>query len=222
MKKVFVLFLTVMMLVMGTACEKQQPEEEPINIEPKLAQMKSICELSVMDCYYHNVAKYKEEDAEGMLWWKKDKHFWIEYSGIVRLGVDASLVNMEVNGTQVTITIPEAKVLGCKVDSASLSKDSYIVDKNSAEISAEDEVKAFSDAQGQLEENAANNKALLADAQQRAKSLLEDYVTNIGTVMGKEYSIKWVDVDTNGNPVKSPFSSQSSQEDSTSSSSPNS
>ena len=50
MKKVMILFLAVIMLVMGTACEKQPPEE-PIIIEPKLSQMKYICELSVMDCF---------------------------------------------------------------------------------------------------------------------------------------------------------------------------
>lgn len=218
MKKVMILFLAVIMLVMGTACEKQPPEE-PIIIEPKLSQMKYICELSVMDCYYHNVAKYNEEDAAGMLWWKKDKKFWIEYSGVVKLGIDASLVNMEVNGTQVTITLPKAKVLGCKVDSASLTKASYIVDKNSADISAEDEIAAFNDAQNQLEENASNNQALLAEAQQRAEALLEDYVTNIGTVMGREYSIKWVYLDENGEPSGSSSSSQPVQSDTSSSTS---
>lgn len=220
MKKVIILFLTVCMLVMAAGCEKQPPEE-PVNIEPKLSQMKYICELSVMDCYYHNVAKYQEEDAAGMLWWTKDKKFWIEYSGVVRLGINASLVNMEVNGTQVTITIPKAKVLGCKVDSASLTKDSYIVDKDSADISAEDEIAAFNDAQNQLEENASNNQTLLAEAQQRAKSLLEDYVTNIGTVMGREYTIQWVYLDEDEEPAGTPSSSQPVQDD-TSSSAPSS
>ncbi len=220
MKKVIILFLTVCMLVMAAGCEKQPPEE-PVNIEPKLSQMKYICELSVMDCYYHNVAKYQEEDAAGMLWWTKDKKFWIEYSGVVRLGINASLVNMEVNGTQVTITIPKAKVLGCKVDSASLTKDSYIVDKDSADISAEDEIAAFNDAQNQLEENASNNQTLLAEAQQRAKSLLEDYVTNIGTVMGREYTIQWVYLDEDEKPAGTPSSSQPVQDD-TSSSAPSS
>ena len=93
------------------------------NMEPEVSQMKAICELAVMDCYYHNVAKFKEEDAEGFLFWQKDKQFWIEYSGVVTLGVDVSQVTMEVEDTQVTITLPAAKVLSCKVDSSSLTKD---------------------------------------------------------------------------------------------------
>ena len=110
-----------------------------------------------------------------------------------------SLVKIEVSDNLITITIPEAKVLGCKVDSATLTKDSFIVDKNSATVTADDEIKAFSDAQKQLEETATNDKALLANAQQRAMELLEDYVLNIGNTVGKEYTIKWVYIDSQGN-----------------------
>ncbi|MBS5065068.1 MAG: DUF4230 domain-containing protein [Hungatella hathewayi] len=189
MKKNIVLILTLCIMILCVACGKEK--KEAINTEPQVSQMKSICELAVMECYYHNVAKYTEEDASGILWWKKDKHFWIEYSGIVKLGVDVSLVNIEVNDTQITITLPNAKVLGCKVDSSSLTKESYIVDKGSADIKAEDEIFAFEKAQSKLEETASNDKVLLAEAQQRAQVLLEGYVRNIGDVVGKEYTIKW-------------------------------
>ena len=61
------------------ACSDTEPA--PVDMEPKTSQMKAICELAVMDCYYHNVAKYEMKDAEGFLWWTKDKNCWIEYSG---------------------------------------------------------------------------------------------------------------------------------------------
>lgn len=198
MKKFLSLFLAVIMTLMCSSCAVPA-KEKPSNIEPQISQMKAICELAVMDCYYHNVAKFMEKDAQGVLWFKKDKHFWIEYSGVVKLGIDVSLVSIEIDDTQVTITLPEAKVLGCKVDSASLTEDSFIVDKNSADIEAADEVKAFEAAQSKLEETASNDKALLAGAQQRAQDLLEGYISNIGTAVGKEYSIKWVYTDANGN-----------------------
>lgn len=202
MKKVLVLFLVIALMFSLVACGKTE-EEAPTNMEPQVSQMKAICELAVMECYYHNVAKFFQEDAEkGFLGiGSKDKHFWIEYSGVVRLGVDVSLVNIEVTDTQITITIPEAKVLGCKVDSASLTADSFIVDKDSAEVTAEDEIKAFEEAQAQLQETATNDKALLASAQQRAMALLEDYVLNIGNAVGKQYSIKWIYIDSQGNQV---------------------
>lgn len=202
MKKIVVLFLAVAMMFSCVACGSRV-KEDPIDMEPKVSQMKAICELAVMECYYHNVAKYVEKDAvKGFLGFgKKDKHFWIEYSGVVKLGIDVSLVSIEVADTQITITLPEAKVLGCKADSASLSENSFIVDKDSADIEAADEIKAFDEAQSKLEETASGDKALLASAQQRAQALLEEYITNIGNAVGKQYSIQWVYVDATGNPL---------------------
>ena len=207
MKKLLSLFLVIIMTVSCVACGNTESKE--INTEPQISQMRSICELAVMDCYYHNVAKYREEDASGFLFWKKDKHFWVEYSGVVRLGIDVSQVDMEISENQVTITLPEAEVLNCKVDSSSLTPDSYIVDKNSADITAEDETRAFQEAQSKLEETASNDTTLLREAQQRAQSLLEDDVNNIGNAIGKEYSITWKYLDGNGQQTGASSSTES-------------
>ena len=115
----------------------------------------------------------------------------MEYSAIVKLGIDVSQVAIQVSGTDITITLPEAKVLGCKVESSSLNKDSFIVDKDSAKVTVEDEIAAYGMAQSKLEETASNDKTLLANAQQRAQTLLEDYITNIGNAVGKTYTIRW-------------------------------
>lgn len=188
MKRWIALLTSAMLILSCTACQKK---EQLPKVEPQISQMRSICELAVMECYYHNVAKYQEEDAAGFLLWKKDKHFWIEYSGVVELGIDASRLSMEVSGDEVTITIPAAKVLSCTVDSTSLTADSFIVDKRSANIDAEDEQAAFAEAQHNMEMSAASNRVLLGNAQQRVQVLLQSYVENIGQAIGKEYTIRW-------------------------------
>ena len=187
MKKYLSVILIIMMCFSSVSCAK-----EIKNIAPETSQMKSICELAVMECYYHNVAKYKEENATGMLWWEKDRHFWMEYAGIVTIGVDTSLMNIEVEDENVTITIPPAKVLGCKVDETTLTEDSFIVAQNSAKVEAEHQTEAFKSAKDKLESEAKSNLTLLAAAQQRVQKLLEDYVTNIGNSVGKTYKIKWI------------------------------
>lgn len=201
MKKLMCILISAVLTLSLAACSDTEPA--PVDMEPKTSQMKAICELAVMDCYYHNVAKYELKDAEGFLWWTKDKNFWIEYSGVVTLGVDVSRVTVEVDGTKVTISIPAAEVLSCTVDSSSLTEDSFIVAQDSAAIEAEDEVYAFADAQAKLEETASQDTALLASAQQQAQQLLEDYITNIGKATGKSYSIEWIYLDENNVPVGS-------------------
>ena len=195
MKKLMCILISAVLMLSLAACSNTEPD--PVDLEPDTSQMKAICELAVMDCYYHNVAKYELKDAEGFLWWTKDKNFWIEYSGVVTLGVDVSRVTVEVDGTKVTISIPAAEVLSCTVDSSSLTEDSYIVAKDSAAIEAEDEIAAFSVAQADLEATASKDTALLARAQQQAQQLLEDYITNIGKATGKSYSIEWIYLDEN-------------------------
>ena len=202
MKKVVAVLLAILLSLSVAACGGK--EQELANMEPEVSQMKAICELAVMDCYYHNVAKFEEEDAEGFLFWKKDKKFWIEYSGVVTLGIDVSQVEVEVTETQVTITMPPAEVQSCRVDSSSLTEDSFIVADGSASIDAEDEVAAFDAAQTALEDTASQDSVLLANAQQRAQSLLEDYIKNVGNMVGKEYSIQWIYLDESGEETSSP------------------
>lgn len=189
MKKRFIALLSVPVLLLS-ACGSSQ-EKAPLT--PDVSQMKTICELSVMDCYYHNVAKFYDKDAEKFLFWTKDKEFWIEYSGIVRLGVDVDQVAVAVNGNTVTVTLPEAKVLGCKVDPDSLSEDSYIVADGSASITADDQTAAFAAAQKDMENSAAEDTALLSMARDRARQLLENYIQNLSDMTGQSYTIEWND-----------------------------
>lgn len=193
MKKIISILLVFMLAFSCMACAKTtEPKQE---IVPQASQMKAICELAIMKCYYHNVAKYTKEDAAGILWWKKDRRFWIEYDGIVTMGIDASLVDIEVDNDTVTITIPPAKVLGFEVDETTLNEDSYIVDTKSAKVKAEHQTEAFKQAQDHMKEEAEKDTLLLANAQQRAQKLLEDYVNNIGNCVGKTYNIKWIYLD---------------------------
>lgn len=186
MKKLLITFLTGILAISCVGCAKDKT-----NMELDISQMKSICELATMECYYHNVAKYKDDDAEGILWWKKDRNFWMEYSGIVTVGLDISQVEVNVNSENVIITIPPAEILDVKVDETSLTQDSFIVAKNSAKIEAEHQTEAFKEAQSDMEEAAKNNSTLLITAQQQAQKLLTDYVNNIGKQIGKEYTITW-------------------------------
>lgn len=188
MKKIVSIILVMGMCCLGISCSKKE-------VVPQVSQMKSICELATIDCYYHNVAKYSEDDATRVLWWTKDRKFWIQYSGIVRMGIDTSLVNVEVQNDDVTITIPPAKVLECRIDDKTLTKDSFIVAKGSAKIGAEHQTEAFKAAQEEMQKEAEQDTVLLASAQRRAQKLLEDYVTNIGDCVGKTYKIKWVYLD---------------------------
>ncbi len=173
-------------LVLMPSCGKKEPLPQP-----DLTRMKAICQLSVMDCYYHNVVKFRQEDASQFLWLTWDKYFWIEYDGVVTLGIDISQLDMDMDDKRVKITLPPAEVQKCRVNEETLTPDSFIVAKDSARITAEDERLAFERAQADMEAAAAGDRALLAQAQQRAQQLLEDYIRNFETLTGEHYEIVW-------------------------------
>lgn len=176
------------LLLLTTACGKA---EEPALPLPQEEQVKTICQLAVLECEYHNLAKFEQKDASKFLWMIKDKRFWVEYSATAVLGIDADQVSMELQGDVVSITLPRAQVLDCKVNGDSLSKDSYIVDKASAPVTAEDEVYAFQEAQDGLQKTVEADNNMMNLAQKRAEELLKNYVNSLAKATGTEYQVEF-------------------------------
>ena len=73
----------------------------------------------------------------------------------------------------------------------SLSKDSYIVDKASAPVTAEDEVYAFQEAQASLRQDVEADQNMLNLAQKRAEELLRNYVNSLAKATGTEYQVEF-------------------------------
>lgn len=192
-KKYIVSFCFILLAGSISGCSKK----EEVDAEPDVVQVRSICELATLECYYHDVVKFEEqEDVLFTIGDRGHKKFWIEYSGIVKVGIDMSKVKMSIKENAVTITIPKAEVLSCKVDETSLDADKYIAQTGwLTEIEAEDEVEAFAQAKEKMEETAKENTSLLLSAQDRAKTLIENYINNMGTLVNKTYEIKWKEIE---------------------------
>ncbi|MBP1918191.1 DUF4230 domain-containing protein [Youngiibacter multivorans] len=183
--------ISMILLIMGMSCTFVScSEQKEATLKLQESQMKSIAQLATMECYYHNVAKFKE-DAGGIFPWNKDKHFWIEYSGSVKIGIDASLVKIDIDDDIIKIQIPEAKVLSYEANQETITEDSFIVAEDSAKITAEDETKAFEEAQKNMVLEVSRDSTLMASAQQRAQKIIEEYIDSIGKAVGREYRVEW-------------------------------
>ncbi len=189
-----VFFILLLFSQIGCSVASQSNQEqadkkaEPLN----LGQLKSVCELATLECYYHNTAKSSTDKK--VLFWNTNKKLWMEYSGIVKIGIDISRLDLDISGQVVTITLPEAKVISCKVDDASLSKDTFYTEQTgfgADQITAQDQTDAFAKAQQTMLEEAEKDESLLFQAQERARTLLLHYVKNIGNTIGVEYEVKW-------------------------------
>lgn len=171
----------------GCGSQKQKPD---------FSSIKSVCELSTLKCYYHNVATY-EKNAHGLLkvFGSGYKKIWIEYSGIVNLGIDINKVDISEPDTNnvITIKIPDAEVQSTSLDKSTLSEP--LTDKGVfTKITTEEKTEALSSAQQNMKETAQKDTSLLAQAKEHAKLILQGYIDNLGEEFNEGYTIKWVDV----------------------------
>ncbi len=172
------------------------------------SSVNSICELATLKSFYHNVVVYekKPEGAEkilnDVLLWPFGnvvkigyKQLWLEYSGIVETGIDASQVIIhepDINGV-VEVFVPDAKVLNVYADEMSLSEplsESGLF----TTISGKEKMDAFTAAQNAMKQEAENDQSLKKRSKENAKRLLEQYIINMGKEMGTVFSVKWFDI----------------------------
>ncbi|WMJ22886.1 DUF4230 domain-containing protein [Paludicola sp. MB14-C6] len=193
MKKIIILLVFILPIGLFSGCSKQV--KSSLIKQPSIEQVRSICDLATLECFYNNVAKSEKTAGTGV-WhlWEKDRKFWFEYTGIAKIGIDMAKVNMKVDGENVTISIPNAKLLSIGIDEKSFNNDSLVLNQdgfNKNEITANEKTAAIDNAQKEMEKTVMRNTALLINAQDRAKELIENYIVNLGEISGIEYKIKW-------------------------------
>lgn len=158
----------------------------------------SVCELATLKCYYHNVAKAETEASGIFAKWLKTgyKKIWTEYSGIIEYGIDISQVTVsepDKNGV-VTVTMPDAQVLNVDVDEDSLGTP--LTDTGFlTSVNTEEKTTTLAGAQEAMEQQAKENTEMLSQAKARAKTLIEEYIKNVGESIGEEYTVEWKDAE---------------------------
>ena len=180
---------TVVLCLTGCGKEKQTADFSGVT---------SVCELATLKCYYHNVAKAETEASGFFAKWLKTgyKKIWTEYSGIIEYGIDISQVTVsepDKNGV-VTVTMPDAQVLNVDVDEDSLGTP--LTDTGFlTSVTTEEKTTTLAGAQEAMEQQAKENTEMLSQAKARAKTLIEEYIKNVGESIGEEYTVEWKDAE---------------------------
>lgn len=150
-------------------------------------QLVSVSELATVEYHYTNMGKFEHQaDFYG---WKVPltrKSFIVSYDGVIKAGVDASAIGVQVRGKSIHITLPEAKVLSHEIADASIE----IFDEtknifNQLEIS--DYTGFTADQKGKIEQRALEN-GLLAEARARAVGAVRQLLMLMPGV-GGEYEL---------------------------------
>ena len=183
MRRVFSFILLIVVFVSLSACSKK--ETESLRVE----DIRAICELATLECYYNNVAKIKKE-ADNIF--QKDRTMWIEYEGKATIGINMSNVEIQIIGDTVRIKMPDAEILSTDY---TFKEDSYVASADGwlwpNKISTEEQQSGVVEGQEVMKQSINDNKGLFLKAEDRAKELIENYITKLGEAAGKEYTIEW-------------------------------
>lgn len=190
---IILLIISVISTLLFSSCSVQNsiPEKE----KPGESKIRAICELATLECYYHNVAKANVPAGENWIlnFGEKDRDLWIEYTGVARVGVDVSEVEITIDGNIVTVSMPKATVLDVGIYDIDESSYKFSEDGiNENKITADHQAEAIKDAQEEMRQSVMNNSSVLQNAQARAEDLIENYIFQLGELSGDEYTVNWV------------------------------
>lgn len=204
MKKILSIVIAILLISTVSGCTPStnttseqdiKSAENEVKAFEQLKQINTECKLATLECRYNNVAKSKKAKGKGFFHiGEKDREFWIEYKGVMYLGVDVNDVQISVDGTDVLVYIPDAEqVMFPDIDqngkSYVLSKDGF----NQNKITAADQFKAIGEAQDNMKNLNESNKGLYIAAKNIAKKQISDYIDNVGANFGITYNIHWSD-----------------------------
>lgn len=201
-KKKFKIFginmiIFAVLFVIAIVIIKFPDNEEKIVEKAEFSDVSKICELATLKCYYHDVAEF-QKDPDGLfkygLFQYGAKKMWLEYNGIVKIGIDVGQVKVEEPTEEgvVRIYVPQATILDVYADKDTIS-DPIEDNGKFTEITADEKAQAFSAAQATMKENANQDSSLLNQARNNAKELLKQYVVNVGKQIGQKYSVEWIE-----------------------------
>lgn len=187
-----------LIIIFIVICWVTPSNETTTSVNADFTGVSAICELATVKGYYHNVAS-AEKQPDGLFkygWGQYGyKKFWLEYTGVVTAGIDCNKVTIESpdeNG-KIIVHLPDAEILSVDAEDESIA----IVASETGlftNIEAEDEAEAFAIAQENMENSVIEDNSLLAQAKTRAKKLLNEYILNVGKLIGQNYSVEFVDI----------------------------
>ena len=156
-----------------------------------LFNIEMISELTTLECRYHNVAV---RDKAGNFLGVGKQYVWFEYDVIVDVGIDINEVRIE-NPTEdgvVKIYLPPAEILGAAEDKATISKP--VCDLGAfTELTADEERQIINEGIQKLKSD-AKTQEVIYQAYNSAKDVLEQYVINMGKLIGEDYTVEWIKV----------------------------
>ena len=151
--------------------------EEPTKMTSDLLsqQIQNISELAVVEYNYTNMGKF--ENQATFYGWKvpfTTKSFIISYDGKIKVGIDMSLVEVKIKGKNISVSVPEAKILSHEIDEKSI--EIFDETKNIFnQISITDYNQFAIDQKDKMETN-VKEKGIIKESQEKTEKVITSFI----------------------------------------------
>ena len=165
--------------------------EEPTKMTSDLLsqQIQNISELAVVEYNYTNMGKF--ENQATFYGWKvpfTTKSFIISYDGKIKVGIDMSLVEVKIKGKNISVSVPEAKILSHEIDEKSI--EIFDETKNIFnQISITDYNQFAIDQKDKMETN-VKEKGIIKESQEKTEKGITSFIKS-SYQLSDDYKIKF-------------------------------
>ncbi len=165
--------------------------EEPTKMTSDLLsqQIQNISELAVVEYNYTNMGKF--ENQATFYGWKvpfTTKSFIISYDGKIKVGIDMSLVEVKIKGKNISVSVPEAKILSHEIDEKSI--EIFDETKNIFnQISITDYNQFAIDQKDKMETN-VKEKGIIKESQEKTEKVITSFIKS-SYQLSDDYKIKF-------------------------------
>ncbi|MBP5654734.1 MAG: DUF4230 domain-containing protein [Clostridiales bacterium] len=175
--------------------ETSAQETKEIAFEPDEYQIRSICELATLKCYYHNTAKAVKSAGTGLTHLgEEDTPYWFEYTAQATFGIDGHKVQVVIDDDSIIVYMPHARILSIDVDPNSHTEPILKPRKwyrNDVEIGAQDITDALAEANVNLKKEIMADSKNFSLAEKTAQDLIQNYIDQITEMSGTRYKVQW-------------------------------
>ena len=180
LKAKILLILLTLLLICGAALaaflcglrQAGQAAEPQITGDLLASRLRSVQELVTVSYYYTNMGRFENQvDFYG---WKvpfTTKSFIVSYDGVIKAGVDLEQLQVSIGGGEVTVTLPESRIISHEIPEDSLE----VFDESDNlfnHITIEDYTAFTQDQKSAMEQRAVDG-GLLDRANQEARTAVD-------------------------------------------------
>ncbi len=165
--------------------------EEPTKMTSDLLsqQIQNISELAVVEYNYTNMGKF--ENQATFYGWKvpfTTKSFIISYDGKIKVGIDMSLVEVKIKGKNISVFVPEAKILSHEIDEKSI--EIFDETKNIFNQISITDYNQFAIDQKDKMETSVKEKGIIKESQEKTEKVITSFIKS-SYQLSDDYKIKF-------------------------------